>query len=271
MTTSTGEKVLQAFETRAARAELLAPGSAAAEGPLRFAALLLRAQGQCAAAIAVVHQASPLAGKLEDDGPRLLPAWQPLLRSLAEQGPAGLASDARDRLASPPEELFTDLGAYWGIGSFDYGARALIRPWAETLAALAIVPDRSQSGPPATDAPCPFCGGPPLISLRRAGAEGDGTPRSLVCSLCSREQLYSRIRCPKCGEADPHKLPAFRSEQHANTRIECCDTCRHYVKSIDLSLDARPIGEVDDLLTLSLDLWAAESKLTRIEPGLAGL
>jgi formate dehydrogenase maturation protein FdhE len=43
------------------------------------------------------------------------------------------------------------------------------------------------------------------------------------------------------------------------------------VKSIDLTLDARPIPEVDDLLSIALDLWAGEQGFTRIEPGLAGI
>jgi formate dehydrogenase maturation protein FdhE len=43
------------------------------------------------------------------------------------------------------------------------------------------------------------------------------------------------------------------------------------MKSLDLSLDARPIPEVDDLLSISLDLWAVEQGFTRIEPGLAGI
>jgi formate dehydrogenase maturation protein FdhE len=54
-------------------------------------------------------------------------------------------------------------------------------------------------------------------------------------------------------------------------RVEACETCHRYVKSIDLSEDARPIPEVDDLVSLSMDLWAAEQGFTRIEPGLAGL
>jgi formate dehydrogenase maturation protein FdhE len=43
------------------------------------------------------------------------------------------------------------------------------------------------------------------------------------------------------------------------------------VKSIDLSLDARPIPEVDDLVTLALDLWATDQGYQRIEAGLAGI
>jgi formate dehydrogenase maturation protein FdhE len=43
------------------------------------------------------------------------------------------------------------------------------------------------------------------------------------------------------------------------------------VKSIDLTLDARPIPQIDDLVSLSMDLWAADEGYTRIEPGLAGI
>jgi FdhE protein len=53
-------------------------------------------------------------------------------------------------------------------------------------------------------------------------------------------------------------------------RIEACDSCRHYVKSIDLTVDGRAIPEVDDLASLSMDLWAAREGFARIEPGLAG-
>jgi formate dehydrogenase maturation protein FdhE len=43
------------------------------------------------------------------------------------------------------------------------------------------------------------------------------------------------------------------------------------VKSIDLTVDARPIPPIDDLVSLSMDLWATDEGYTRIEPGLAGI
>ncbi len=54
-------------------------------------------------------------------------------------------------------------------------------------------------------------------------------------------------------------------------RIEACETCRNYVKSLDLTLDARPVPEVDDLVSLAMDLWAVEEGWTRLEPGWAGI
>ena len=99
----------------------------------------------------------------------------------------------------------------------------------------------------------------------------EGAKRSLGCALCGAEWPFARIVCPSCLEQDPKKLPSFSAAGHPAVRIETCETCRRYVKSLDLSEDARPIPEVDDLASLSLDLWAMREGFERIEPGLAGL
>ena len=99
----------------------------------------------------------------------------------------------------------------------------------------------------------------------------EGAHRNLACGLCGEEWRFQRILCPACFEEDARKLPSFQSEPHPSVRIEACETCRRYVKSIDLSEDARPIPEVDDLASLSMDLWAREQGYERIEPGIAGL
>jgi FdhE protein len=77
--------------------------------------------------------------------------------------------------------------------------------------------------------------------------------------------------CPACSEQNPDKLPCFRSNRHPAARIEACETCRSYVKSLDLTEDGRLIPEVDDLVSLAMDLWATEEGFKRIEPGLAGV
>jgi formate dehydrogenase maturation protein FdhE len=61
------------------------------------------------------------------------------------------------------------------------------------------------------------------------------------------------------------------SETHPTVRIEACETCRRYVKSIDLTADARAVPEVDDLVSLGMDLWAQEQGYARVAPGLAGI
>ena len=101
--------------------------------------------------------------------------------------------------------------------------------------------------------------------------EASGAARYLVCVLCGTEWLFNRIRCPSCLEENPAKLPSFQSDVHKGVRIEACETCKRYVKSIDLTLDARPMPEVDDLVSLAMDLWAMEQGFTRLEPGWAGI
>jgi FdhE protein len=148
----------------------------------------------------------------------------------------------------------------------DYLSRAMLRPYVEFLRSVNTAPDRVHR-----QGQCPFCGGFPWISARRDASVMEGARRLLGCALCGGEWSFGRILCPACFEGDPEKLPSFQNETHGNVRVEACETCHRYVKSIDLSEDARPIPEVDDLVSLSMDLWAAEQGFTRIEPGLAGL
>jgi FdhE protein len=109
------------------------------------------------------------------------------------------------------------------------------------------------------------------VGCRRGGVEGQGAGRFLVCGSCGLEWPFERILCPACFERDPVKLPGFTSATHPAVRLEACETCRRYVKSLDLSQDAGPLPEVDDLASLSLDLWAIERGYARVEPGLAGV
>lgn len=95
--------------------------------------------------------------------------------------------------------------------------------------------------------------------------------RILYCGLCGCDWTAARGTCPSCGENDPSKLPIFTSDAHPTIRIESCETCSRYLKSVDLTKDARMIPEIDEIVSLSMDLWAVDQGLTRIEPGLAGL
>jgi hypothetical protein len=265
---SASAAVAAAFERRAARAELLARESPTAREPLAFARGLYLVQGALAAAVERAHAARPLAGSPERDlgGRGLGKELAALLHFAAEHGPEALARQARERAAEDP---LPPLGRFWrgdGSGRGDYLSRALLRPYTEALAAVGVRPDR-----PGAPAGCPVCAGPAWIAARRPAAEGEGAQRFLGCALCGGEWPVNRIRCPACGEESPDKLPSFQSERHPAVRIEACATCSVYVKSIDLTLDRRAIPEVDELLSLSMDLWASEQGYTRLEPGLAGI
>ena len=255
------------FERRAARAELLIPAAPSAREPLRFASGLYQEQAQAAARLEAADAVEPLSGKLDEDADRILDAAAGLLRYAAESGPSELAEEARKRHADLPATAVARLLVYWqGDRPGDYLSRAVLRPYVEVLRAGNRAPDRVHRR-----GNCPFCGGGPWVSSRRDGSAFEGARRMLCCALCGGEWLFGRILCASCFEEDPHKLPSFQNDKHPLVRIETCETCRRYVKSIDLSEDARPIPEVDDLASLSMDLWAAEQGYQRIEPGLAGI
>jgi FdhE protein len=261
--------VASEFERRAARAETLAAGAQAAEEPLRFAAGLYRAQARLAAFLGDAHADEALTGHLDRDVGRFLDRVPEILRYAADAGPGPLADEARARSEDALETRRTRLLVYWAgdrSSREDYLSRAALRPYAETLRALTVPPDRMH-----TQGRCPFCAGFPWVSVRRGGSQMEGARRLLACALCGAEWPFERILCPSCLETDPRKLPSFSSEPHPSVRIEACETCRRYVKSLDLSEDARPIPEVDDLVSLAMDLWALEQGWERIEPGLAGV
>ena len=264
-----GSPVAAAFERRAQRADLLAPQAQTAGAVLVFAAGLYRAQARLAATLEARHARQPLTGRLDEDVTLLVETSQELLHFVAENGPPGLAHAARDRSTDEAgSTVGTDLARFWDgrAATPDYLSRALLRPYVEVLASLRIRPDRAPR-----QRHCPFCGGAPWIAARRAVAEADGEARFLGCSLCGGEWPLARVRCASCEEEHPERLPSFRSDPYPAVRIEACETCRRYVKSIDLTVDGNGIPEVDDLASLGMDLWAASQGFARIEAGLAGI
>ncbi len=251
------------FGRRSDRAQALASVSAAGREPLLFVAGLFGAQRQLAEVIEQTHLLRPLSGRLEDDFPLFAADLPVVVAFAAERGPPGLREDAR-QLADGRLRL----APFWdGSVTDDYLARALLRPYLEVLAAAGVRPVR-----PHPEGGCPFCGGAPCIASRRSPpGDADGAQRLLGCGLCGGAWAVNRIRCPACAEQSPDQLPIFHSERHPTARIEACAGCRTYVKSIDLTGDARAIPEVDDLCSLSLDLWAREQGYRRLAPGLAGI
>jgi len=261
--------VAAAFRKAADRAEALAGESGAASEPLRFAAGLYRVQGQVAAAVQALHAASPFSGRLETDSGRLVEPLRTVHRHAAEVAPPTLAVVARERLSERPEVAQARLGVYWNgtrDDREDFLSRAALRPYVEVLVRNQVLVDRPKAG-----RVCPHCGGQPWVAARRPQPNTHGAQRLLLCALCGSEWVVNRILCPACGEENPDKLPAFNTDRYPAVRIEACETCHRYVKSIDLSVDGNAIPEVDDLVSVGMDLWAAEQGFARIEPGLAGI
>lgn len=257
------------FERRSKRAEVLARDAEAAREPLLFASALCREQSTAALAIEEAHLSRPLTGRLADDAVRILPLLGSAVRVAAERGPEELAGQARHRQLEEGSVASNRLMVMWSGDSNareDYLSRAMLRPYLEVLRAYGVSPDRLLR-----PGYCPFCGGAPLVSSRKEMRDSNAAARMLHCGFCGCEWNAVRGSCPSCTEADPAKLPIFTSDAHPLVRIEACETCGRYVKSVDLTQDARMIPEIDDLVSLSMDLWAVEQGLTRIEPGLAGM
>ena len=153
-----------------------------------------------------------------------------------------------------------------------FALEAVLQPIAERLAAhvaCAANPSGSRGEPEKarpTSSRCPICGSAPVVGVLRE--EGHGARRRLVCGLCLTEWDYVRVACVKCGERRFDALPVFSAEQFPHARVDACDTCRSYLKTIDATKDGRAIPVVDDLATVALDLWAREQGYTRVRANL---
>ena len=128
--------------------------------------------------------------------------------------------------------------------------------------------DSQSAAPKLVSAPstCPFCGERPVAAVLRP--EGEGGKRYLLCSRCFTEWEFRRMLCPNCGEENHQKLPVYTTTEFPHIRVEACDSCRHYLKAIDLTLDGLAVPEVDELASVALDLWAAENGYTKLAPNL---
>ena len=265
------DRLQERFEQRAARADSLAEAPSSGREPLRFAAGLFRAQGRAASGVLAEHQRAGLTGILERDVPRVEKPLRSVLRFLAESGPLALRDAAASRATEALDLFAARLQTAWTGGPDerqDFLSHAVLRAYAEAMVHSGVELDRQRT--PGSGR-CPACGAPPSISFRKSMSGSDGAARFLGCGLCGTEWQTNRIRCPSCGETDPQRLPGWQSETHPAARVEACETCHRYVKSVDLTLDARAVPEVDELRSLSLDLWAVDRGYVRLEPGLAGL
>jgi len=143
-------------------------------------------------------------------------------------------------------------------------AQAFLQPCAELLRSR--VPLRSAPGKYAA---CPFCNRKPGFGVLRPLAEG--AARSLVCSFCLTEWGFRRLVCPACAEENDKRLSVFTAEAFEHIRVECCETCKTYLKTIDLTTNGRAEPVVDELASAPLDLWAREHGYAKVHPNLLGM
>jgi formate dehydrogenase accessory protein FdhE len=183
-------------------------------------------------------------------------AWQHAIEDFWHRDPE-LASDMDDA-EEPRAGDSLDASA-----SDQLLAWIFLQPYAEYLAAHreATVLD----GTPST---CPLCGGKPVVGVLRS--EGDGAKKSLICMLCAHEWNFRRIYCPACGEEREPQMAFYSAPEIAHVRVDVCDTCHTYLKTIDLTKTGLAVPVVDELATIPLDLWAREHGYHKLQMNLLG-
>jgi formate dehydrogenase accessory protein FdhE len=217
---------------------------------------------------------TPEAGTLREqlDVNALLPFVKEALTELLPQSPAPLAEYLKDYSRGSHERWAASLQRYVTQGGTDevvadsreeLVARIVVDPYAELLAAKQAAPAIGPAGNL-----CPHCGARPVAGVLRV--EGDGGKRFLLCAFCATEWEFRRIYCAYCGEAREQSLPVFVAEKFPHIRVEACDTCRHCIRSVDLTKDGHAIPPVDDLAAIPLALWADEYGYQRIHGNLLG-
>jgi formate dehydrogenase accessory protein FdhE len=264
------------YDARMRRAERLSSKHSFAAEFLDFYKHIAAFQKTLRANIAAssgVKSGAPAAGLRDPlDLTALLPHFRGFLSTVEQHAPPALGKSAHHMSLLPSDSWVASLEAYWEhAGRYDqqvgalaqFLARAFLQPYAEFRAAL------TPSAPVVmTVRVCPLCGARPLMGVLRV--EGDSGKRFLLCSFCSQEWEFRRIHCPTCGEEAEGKLPVYIAEQLPHIRVEACDTCRFYVRTVDLTKDGHAIPLVDDLAAIPLSLWAHEKGYSRLQPNLLG-
>lgn len=254
------------WQARIARATKLAAEHPESAEPLRFYADL------------AAWQASVSESPGLQPGSSLVAILPQFIADLIRHAPTPLANGLA--LLNPSERWGNLLDTYWRTGGREPGdddelhlfvVEALLQPFAELVAIntgpLSTGPTRptSPTRPTRPTSPtCPCCTGLPVVAVLRE--EGHGARRSLLCGLCLTEWSSLRLVCPHCGESAFDRLPVFRAEDFAAARVDACESCKTYVKTIDLTRDGAAVPIVDDLATLPLDLWAREMGYQRTRP-----
>ena len=98
---------------------------------------------------------------------------------------------------------------------------------------------------------CPVCGSAPKLAelIRETGR------RRLYCTLCETAWIYPRHGCPFCETRTPEDLVYLQAENDESRRVDLCNGCGAYIKTIDSRGQETPlIVLLDDIATWHLDL-----------------
>ena len=269
------------WQRRIARAEELRVQYTFAAEIMRFYVAIARFQEDFYAELArSLEKSSTGAGDVASNSEPLVQPLQPKLThrfgsflSVVEQnGPDPLREAAWELRAGGDDSHFQLLTVFWNEketspltpGPNDFFARAFLQPYAAGIRSRS---NMRWSGP--TPYRCPFCKRKPGMGVLRP--LGDGGQRSLVCSFCLAEWEFRRIVCPGCGEENHAKLPVYTAEELKHVRVEGCDSCKSYIKTVDLTKSGLAEPVVDEMASIPLDLWAQKQGYTKLQCNLMQL
>ena len=109
---------------------------------------------------------------------------------------------------------------------------------------------------------CPICGSLPYLSLLKE----EVGKRYLLCSFCGYQWRIDRLICPFCNNKEQESLHYLYAEGEEAYRIDLCEKCDQYIKTIDL----RKVGESDpcleDLATVHLDMLVSKKGYKKPTP-----
>lgn len=113
---------------------------------------------------------------------------------------------------------------------------------------------------------CPVCNSSPSI----ASIDKDGR-KHLYCSFCETSGYFKRIGCPICLNEDTSKANIITAEGEDGFRIDTCDACGSYFKTVEIGLlnDLNP--DIADLISLPLDIIAQNKGYRRLSPNPLGM
>jgi formate dehydrogenase accessory protein FdhE len=252
------------------RADQLVPNANGSKELLTFYAQLLRAQARVDEYLRSRPDWQP-SRDLENDLPAFIQTLPGLLKTVEAHAPKSLAAEARELSETDHQVLTERLLTYRDQPSdIQFFEKAFLQPYFRWLAETDGRPAGREIS--SSERFCPFCGGNPQVSfLQNKDTTAESGNRDLICATCLSSWEFRRVVCANCGEERPAKLGYFHSPEFDHVRIEACDTCRHYIKGIDLTRVGIAAPLVDEIDAAPLDLWAREHGYTKIELNLVGV
>lgn len=109
---------------------------------------------------------------------------------------------------------------------------------------------------------CPICGSLPLLSVLKE----EVGKRFLLCSYCGYPWRIDRLMCPFCHNSEQESLHYLSPEGEEAYRVDLCNKCHQYIKTIDLRKTEAPDLFLEDLATLHLDITASQKGYKRPVP-----